>query len=415
VQAKKRYRSQNPPSGDTADGRIESFMETLRKGGYVPQSIRIKQSIVRAFMLWTRRAGVSVDECEEGHVVAFLRRRAIRSRDRVVDERATVRLFLRQVRGQDGVHHAPLRFDTAPAEDIERQYLEHLRHERGLANNSILVYMPYVRDFLSAVRSRRGSLATCEIDASHIQAFMLGRLRGRSSEWSRLLSVALRSFLRFLYVRGKTSIDLSRSVPTVQRWRQASVPQYLAPQQVALVLSATPRSTLNGRRDYAILLLMARLGLRAGEIVLMELGDIRWKSGEIVIRGKGGMRDRLPLLTDIGQSLVAYLRKGRPRVASRRVFLRLIPPWVGLTGPAAVAHIARAALARAGIHRTSRGAAHVFRHSLATGMLCCGASLPEISEVLRHRSPDTTAIYAKVDFEALRSVAKPWLRAGGAR
>jgi integrase/recombinase XerD len=412
---KNRFGSKAPPSGDLPDHRVEYFIGTLRRIGYVSESLRTKRRITSAFVLWAGRRGLSVDECDENHVVAFLRRAGIRSKDRVPDERATVRLFLRHIRGEEGVHHTPLRFDPARVEDLERQYLDHLRHERGLAKNSILVYMLYVRDFLSAIRSRRGALATREIDAGRIQAFMLGRLRGRSSEWSRLLSVALRSFLRFLYVRGKTSIDLSRSVPTVQRWRQASVPQYLAPQQVAQVLSATPRSTLKGRRDYAILLLLARLGLRAGEIVLMELGDIRWRSGDIVVRGKGGMRDRLPLLPDVGRALAAYLRKGRPRVASRRVFLRSIPPRVGLMGPAAVGHVARAALARAGIRRTSRGAAHIFRHSLATEMIRSGASLPEISEVLRHRSQDTTAIYAKVDFEALRSVARPWLRSGGAK
>jgi site-specific recombinase XerD len=274
--------------------------------------------------------------------------------------------------------------------------------------------MSYVRDFLSSIGSRKGPPALRKLNARWIQKFMLGRIRGRSSEWTRLLTVALRSFLQFLYVRGETSIDLSRSVPMVRKWRQASVPQYLAPCDVARVLSATSRLTMRGRRDYAILLLLARLGLRAGEVVLLELDDIRWRGGEIVVRGKGGVLDRLPLLSDVGKALAAYLRRGRPASPSRRVFLRLLPPYVGLTGPAAVAHVVRYALARAGIRRTSRGAAHIFRHSLATRMIRSGASLPEISEVLRHRSQDTTAIYAKVDFDTLRTVARPWPRTGGA-
>jgi site-specific recombinase XerD len=293
--------------------------------------------------------------------------------------------------------------------------LDYLRHERGLARNSILVYMLYVRDFLSALGSRKGSPGLSQLNARWIQEFMLGRLRGRSSEWSRLLAVALRSFLRFLYVRGETSIDFSLGVPMVRKWRQASVPQYLSRGEVERILSVTSRFTGRGLRDYAILLLLARLGLRAGEIVLLGLDDIRWRSGEIVVRGKGGVLNRLPLLADVGRAIAVYLRKGRPAGASRRVFLRLIPPYVGLTGPAAVGHVVRAALARAGICRTSRGAAHIFRHSLATGMIRSGASLPEISEVLRHRSQDTTAIYAKVDFDSLRAVARPWPRAGGAR
>jgi site-specific recombinase XerD len=312
------------------------------------------------------------------------------------------------------MHHTPLRFDPAPAPDLERQYLDYLRNERGLAENSILVYMPYVRDFLSALGSRKGRALT-ELNAQRIQKFMLGRLRGRSSEWSRLLTVALRSFLRFLHVRGETSGDFSRAVPTIQKWRQASVPQYLSPDEVSQVLAATPRSGVKGRRDYAILLLLARLGLRAREVVLLEMGDIRWRSGELLVRGKGGVLDRLPMLSDAGKALAAYLREGRPASAPRRVFLRLIPPYVGFTGPGSVGHVVRAALARAGIRRTTRGAAHIFRHSLATAMIRSGASLPEISEVLRHRSQDTTAIYAKVDFDALRTVARPWPQAGGAQ
>lgn len=404
-----------PPSGEPLDRRVESFVERLRMAGYASESIQIKRLIASAFVLWARRRDLSVEECDESHVVGFLRRGGRRSRDRIIDERATVRLFLRHIRGQEGVHHTPLRFDSAFGGDLERRYLDYLHSERGLARNSILVYMPYVRDLLSAFSSGKRSAKPRQLNAQWLQQFMLRRLRGRSSEWSRLLSVALRSFLRFLHVRGETSIDLSPSVPTVRKWRQASVPQYLAPREVAQVLSAPSRSTATGRRDYAILLLLARLGLRAGEVVLLELGDIRWRSGEIVVRGKGGMRDRLPLLPDVGKALAAYLRKGRPRVASRRVFVRLIPPYAGLTGPAAVGHVVRAAIARAGIRRTRRGAAHIFRHSLATRMIRSGASLPEISEVLRHRSQDTTAIYAKVNFDALRAVARPWPRAGGAR
>lgn len=404
-----------PASADPPDPRIESFLERLRMAGYTPESIRIRRAIASAFVAWARRKGLSADECDESHVVAFLRRSEAPPEYRILSGRATVRLFLRHIRGQDGVHHTPLRFDSAPDGGLERRYLDHLHQERGFAKNSILVYMFYIREFLSALSPRKGSPDLSRLNAQWIQKFMLGRLRGRSSEWTRLLTVTLRSFLRFLFVRGETPIDLSFSVPMVRKWRQASVPQYLAPGEVARVLSATRRLTVRGRRDYAILLLLARLGVRANEVVLLELGDIRWRSGEMVVRGKGGVLNRLPLLSEVGKALAAYLRRGRPVSPSRRVFLRLLQPYVGLTGPAAVAHIARDALARAGIRRTSRGAAHIFRHSLATRMIRSGASLPEISEVLGHRSPGTTAIYAKVDFDALRTVARPWPRVGGVR
>jgi site-specific recombinase XerD len=174
------------------------------------------------------------------------------------------------------------------------------------------------------------------------------------------------------------------------------------------VIAATDRSTLTGRRDYAVLLLLARLGLRAGEIVLLELDDIHWRTGEIVIRGKGRVVEPLPLLADIGEALARYLCEDRRANTSRRVFQRVYPPHVGLTGPAAIGHIVRRALARAGVRRSGRGAAHLFRHGLATHMIQRGASLTEISEVLRHRSLNSTAVYAQVSFEALRTVARPW-------
>jgi integrase/recombinase XerD len=155
--------------------------------------------------------------------------------------------------------------------------------------------------------------------------------------------------------------------------------------------------------------------LRAGEVVALELGDIDWRTGEIVVRGKGRVLERLPLLSDIGEALALYLRKDRGTSASRRVFLRMLAPRVGLAGPCAVGDIVRRALARAGLRPSSRGAAHLLRHSLATRMIRHGASLAEIAEVLRHRSQGTTAIYAKVDLEALRGVARPWPTTGSAR
>jgi len=245
---------------------------------------------------------------------------------------------------------------------------------------------------------------------SSLPVYEIGRASGRDS-WPRPSD---RSFASSTSVEKRRSISRSPS-PWSGAGAQATVPAFLLHEEVERVLSATDRSIPRGRRDYAILLFLARLGLRAGEVVRLELGDIRWRTGEFVVRGKGRVLDRLPLLADVGEALALYLRKDRGRRSSRRVFLRMWAPRVGLTGPAAVGHVVRAALARAGLRRTSRGAAHLFRHSLATRMIRHGASLAEISEVLRHRSQNTTEIYAKVDFEALRGVARPWPGAGGAR
>ncbi|MCH7565905.1 MAG: tyrosine-type recombinase/integrase, partial [Gemmatimonadetes bacterium] len=189
---------------------------------------------------------------------------------------------------------------------------------------------------------------------------------------------------------------------------------YLSVEEIEDLLDACDQSTRTGRRDYAILVLLARLGLRAGEVVALELDDIDWRAGEIVVRGKGLLHDRLPLPPEVGEALAAYLRWHRPPVSTRRVFVRMRAPLRGFAGPSTVSTIVRRALDRAGLNPPLKGA-HLLRHSLATGMLRSGASMAEIGEILRHRSPNTTEIYAKIDFVGLRPLAQPWPVAGGGR
>ncbi|MBP0625204.1 tyrosine-type recombinase/integrase [Cupriavidus sp. LEh25] len=207
-----------------------------------------------------------------------------------------------------------------------------------------------------------------------------------------MLAIALRSFCRFLFVHGHVARDLSVCIPTVRRWRQAEIPAFLTPEQIERLLATTDRPISSGRRDRAVLLLLARLGLRPGEVATLELDDLHWRTGEITIRGKGRAVQCLPLLPDVGEALAAYLRENRGACRSRRVFLREKAPCGELAGPGAIGPIVCQALARAGIRRTSRGAAHLLRHSLATQMIRRGASLSQIAEVLRHRTENTTAI-----------------------
>jgi integrase/recombinase XerD len=275
----------------------------------------------------------------------------------------------------------------------------------GFAPRSIEVYSPFVRAFVVAQRLPETVLA---LNASAIRSYLLGHSRTRSVSVVKLLAAALRSFLRFCFLDGTTATDLSTAVPPVRRCQAAPLPPYLTAKEVERVLVATDRSTPRGRRAFAILLLLARLGFRAGEIVALELDDIRWDVGEIVVRGKGRLHDRLPLLDDVGEALALYLREARGPSASRRVFLRRVAPHVGLSGPTAVCLVAREAVRRAGLQPVGRVGAHIFRHGLATQMIRRGASLAEISQVLRHRSINTTQHYAKVEFEALRGVALPW-------
>jgi len=200
---------------------------------------------------------------------------------------------------------------------------------------------------------------------------------------------------------------LAASVPSVADWRLSELPKFLEPEQVERLLEACNRTTPEGRRDHAVLLLLARLGLRAGEVVHMELDDIDWENGAIMVRGKSRREDRLPLPTDVGEALAAYLAEARPRCPSRTVFLRLRAPRQGFRSSVAVCDIVRRALARAGLHPGRKGS-HLLRHGLAVKMLRGGASLAEIGEILRHELPITTEIYAKVDVAALRALALPW-------
>ena len=223
---------------------------------------------------------------------------------------------------------------------------------------------------------------------------------------------AIRSFCRFLFRYGETKRDLAGAIPTVPAWRLAELPRYLEADDVERVVQACDRSTSVGRRDYAILLLLARLGLRAGEVIALELDDIDWRAGVLTVRGKGRYHDDLPLPPDVGEALATYLRQDRPPCTTRRVFIRSRAPHRGFAHPSSLSTIVCRAVQRAGLHPNHKGA-HLLRHSLATGMLRRGASMAEIGQVLRHRAPNTTEIYAKVDLQGLRSLALPWPRKGG--
>jgi site-specific recombinase XerD len=400
--------SEEGPHPGLRDTHIDSFLTYLRAQGYAKRTLRKKRSVAASFARWTVRKQLAVNDLNESHLSAFVKRPPFKRRARIKFEMAALRLFLKYLRAETEVPTPPL--NASSADGLKLRYIDYLRKERGLTINSIRVYEPFIRDFLNA----QGCTSPETLDAQTVQGFLLDSIRNRSSEYARLLATALRSFFRFLYLRGETATNLALSVPTVRKWRQAEITPFLSPDEVESVLSRTDRSTPRGGRDYAILLLLARLGLRAGEIVTLELGDILWRTGEVVIRGKGRIQGRLPLLSDVGEALALYISQNRSTSTSRLVFLRMFAPRVGLTGPAAVGHIVRLAFARAGL-RPSRGAAHLFRHSLATRMIRHGASIAEISEVLRHQSQSSTAIYAKVAFESLRDVARPWPGKGGAR
>jgi site-specific recombinase XerD len=309
---------------------------------------------------------------------------------------------------------APEALETASSV-LERRYSDFLRNEKGLAELSLHVYLPLVTDLLGYLEKQHGTISVRRLDASILRAFLFERARDRSSEYVRLLATSLRSFLRFLHAQGEIRHDLTAAIPTVRRWTQPGVPKKLTSEEVDRVLVAPDRATATGRRDFAILLLLAKLGLRSSEVLSLELGDMRWRTGEVLIRGKGGRQDLLPLPHDVGAAITRYLRLDRGSRPTPRIFLRTHAPRVPLTGPASIGHIVRRAMVQAGVERPIHIAAHLFRHTLASRMLQQGANLRDISEALRHRAPSTTEIYAKIDMRSLHEVVRPWPARGGAQ
>jgi len=290
-------------------------------------------------------------------------------------------------------------------------YRRYLLRERGLAEATLVYFVRFAEQFLSA-RFGNGDLNLSELCAKDVTDFVQNRAHQLSPGRAKLLVTALRSLLRYMRHQGEIPIDLARCVPPVAMWSLSTLPKFLPAGTVQQLLDHRERETPRGKRNYAVLLLLARLGLRACEIVAMELDDIDWDNGRITIRGKGGRLVQMPLPSDIGEAIASYLRFGRPCCTCRRVFLRHRAPVRGFAHSITVSTIVRRALIDAGIDSVRKGA-HLFRHTLATDLLRQEVSLDEIGELLRHQSPNTTALYAKVDLTALRTLALPW--PGGAR
>jgi len=299
------------------------------------------------------------------------------------------------------------RQDLTPLEELIAEYREWLVVERGLAAATVHRYETLARRLLGERIAPGDELGVAGLTGAVVSAFLVGEC-GRVSLGSAKGRVAeLRSLLRFLYVRGLTASALTGSVPPVAGWRDTGIPQTISRVEVERLLAGCDRSRLDGVRDFAILILLARLGLRSVEVARHELDDLDWRRGEIVVRGKARRQDRLPLPGDVGEALAAYLSL-RGRHEARRVFLTLRAPTRPIR-PDLVGDVVQRACRRAGVGHVG---AHRLRHALASELLREGASLLEISQVLRHRDLATTAIYAKIDLGRLRQVAQPWPGAG---
>jgi integrase/recombinase XerD len=376
------------------------FAEELIRLGYSKTGRRQQMELFVSLSAWLDDADLSLDDLDGVAVEAFLdARRAAREKLWSARSFAPLAGFL----GATGRSWpAPAR-PAGPFQAVVDDYERCLRNERGLAEGTLAGYIRVAQDFLDDCSSTTGPGLEA-VTAAAVVGFVTRSCSHLGLSATRGTISALRCLLRYLALEGLVASDVDSSILSVAGGGQP-LPRGIGPGQVKKLLASCDRRRGIGRRDYAILMLLARLGLRGGEVVGLCMEDIDWRNGEITVRGKGGSVDRLPLPVDVGEALAAYLRRGRPRSESRAVFVRYQAPFVGFAGTGALRGILERACTRAGV---AYACPHRLRHTAATGMLRQGASLAEIGHVLRHRQPRATAIYAAVDDRRLRVLAPAW-------
>lgn len=381
---------------------VEGYEAKLRSRGYSPRSVaRVLRDLGR-LSRWMEERGLVAAELTEARLEAFFGELSLRGGGGGRCSRKALAQVL-EVLAEQGVE--PVWVEVAPAlpcEVLLTSFERFLLRERAVAAATASVYVAQARRFLAwcAPDADLGGLR-----ASDVTGAVLRRAANQSGNATKLFVTALRSFLRYCFIEGLTPSDLSAAVLSVARGRRSSLPMGVDTTTAALLLGSCDRRRAKGRRDYAVLVILLRLGLRAGEVARLKLNDIDWRAGEVVVYGKRGSQDRLPLPADVGEAIAAYLKRGRPNASvHREVFLRIVAP-VGPLMTDGISGIVRCACVRAGVPVIG---ADRLRHTLACQLASAGAPLPAIAEVLRHRAISITAEYARVDTEGLRLVAQPW-------
>jgi site-specific recombinase XerD len=390
------------------ESHVAGFADGLLRQGYSRSSAEQHVCFVAHLDRWMQAVRVGVGGLSEPVLERYLaeRRAAGYAEYRSLKAMRPLLDYLAPL----GVLPVPAQVRPDAVEELLGRYRDYLLVERGLTAGTVRGYVDFVRPFV-ATRLRGDVLDLAGMRAADVTGFVLAACPGRAVGSAKLTVCALRSLLRWLHLTGVIATPLAAAVPSVAGWRLSSLPKALEPGQLRRLLAACDRRTPTGRRDYAIMLLLSRLGLRAGEVARLGLDDIDWRRGEIDVVGKGSRAERLPLPTDVGAAITSYLRRGRPDTAEgRTVFVRVHAPHRALTS-SGVTMVVFDAAQRAGLGRMH---AHRLRHTAATAMLRAGSPLAEVGQVLRHRSPLSTAIYAKVDRDALAVLARPWpVRATG--
>jgi integrase/recombinase XerD len=379
---------------------VSGFEAELRRLGYTKSPVKKHVYLLAHLSRWLDEQGLDVADVATSRVELFF---AARRASGVANLRTRKSLapFIVHLRRLGVLGEAGAPVELTESERLLAAFRTFLARERGLIEGTTRFYVHIARLF---VNGRPDDVDLSGLTAREVTVFTTAVCEGRGLSSCRQAISALRSFLRFSAVAGMTHIGLDQAVLSVAGWNP-SLPRAISAEQVSRLLASCDRRRGIGRRDYAILLLLARLGLRGGEVIAMELHDVDWRAGELTVRGKGRRHDRLPLPAEVGEGLAGYLQRGRPASESRRLFLRRFAPFVGFADTGALRGVLARACERAGLPYVSP---HRLRHTAATEMLRAGAPLSEIGQVLRHRSAVTTSVYAKVDHDQLRVIARPW-------
>ena len=384
---------------------IDGFAASLHEAGYRRWTARGYLRAAAHLGVWMQRKRVIIRALDEGSLRDFAnhlpRCKCLRRNSGVYcDAVAGNRLFLGFLRDQ-GILPQPPRTVEVTVPEVVAQFEQWMRHHRGVTASTLVTYRLILVELHEAVGGPEA------FHASSLRAFVSARASRHGRSRAKTVVAAVRMFVRYAAAHGLCSPELVEALPTIAEWKLATLPAYLSREDVERLIDAPDPRTCTGQRDRAILLLLARLGLRAGDIIGLRLSDLDWGAGTLLVAGKSRRPARLPLPQDAGDALLLYLAQGRPDVLDDHVFLRVHAPIGRLQRPLAVSDIVNRTAARAGV-QMPRGGAHVLRHSMATALVRDGVPLTAVRAVLRHQSEQMTAHYAKVDVSALHKIAHPW-------
>lgn len=398
---------------------VDEFASLVLAAGFRHKYLRVRFEVVAELNRWLVRKGIGLWELNNRRIAEFVECRSATQRANMCrrGQLRVLALFLELVRSRGAVPREPeVSRAKDPFEEVLSVYSAYLVEQKGLARTTVSRQLVLTRRFLRSLFGRR-QVDYSVISAKAIMGFVREYAGNRGAGDSAMMVYSIRSFLRFLVQHGKIDEALAECVPTVPSRRHERVPAHLSGDELKHLLDSCKGTTRVARRNYAVVLLLARLGLRASEVAKLSLDDIDWEHGELMIQGKGNRVSSLPVPKDVGNAIVGYLQHARPWCSSRRLFISTRAPYRPIKNGTVVSSIVARAVKKAGLN-PRRSGAHLLRHTLATESLRNGATLSEIGQILRHARIDTTAIYAKVDFLRLVTLAMPWPQVssdGGAR